>query len=411
MNAADLERLAPLNEALFAAWGGAGDPACVAAALRRYLETRTALSARYRMFEIANHRIFRIDGDLLVPYDAHGLLIVFRLAPGAARVVYEHRFPHGAIFTDRRIFEQVGSSGEVIDLERMIYHLDVGDMEAVQVHRLRDLASTLERINASGSRYEVVYLMRFLVARLCSSSYNRLTGAKNLQPEIMRVRQALLEFLRGPFAARLGLPTRVLVRHISGLVTQPRLIERVWQDTIDLCEVHVRGSSIANEIRRSTHHALSWQTLQLTTAYLDWLDTGRASFPDPEHMVPAAADGEARSSPGVRALVERIAADLEQLLGDAQVTQRIGEWRDAWAGDLQRCDDGRILPDHLRAALEEGAATGNRWVWQQHLRVMRRLAVDERWPAGLGRELADTLDALQEPLPGDRYVAILTGRK
>jgi pyruvate,orthophosphate dikinase len=401
MNREARQRLTPLNRALVAAWGDDGDPSLENRALRRYLETRTALSARYRMFEIANHRIFRVNGGLLVPYDAHGLLIVFHLERDSARILFEHKFPHGTIFTDRKIFDLAGMSGEPVDLDRLIYHLDTRDMEAVQVHRLRDLASTLERINACGSRHEVVYLLRFLVARLCTTSYNRLTGAKNLQPEIIRVREALLEFLRGPFAVRLGLPTRVMVRHVSGLVTQPRLIERVWQDTIDLCEVHVRGSSIANEIRRSTHHTLSWSTLRLATAYRDWLLTGQAAFPDPEHMAPTAADEGARARPEVLRLAGRIAADLEQLLGDAQVTRRIGEWRESYAGDLQRCDSGRTLDDHLRALIGDGAEAGNRWAWQQQLRVMGRMAGDARWPAAPRQDFVTVLEHLQRLVPGE----------
>ncbi len=400
MNAEDLRRLVPLNRALFRAWGGAGNEGLETAALRRYLETRTALGARYRMFEIANHRIFRADAGLLVPYDAHGLLVIFLLDAGGERIVFEHKFPHGTIFTDRRIRELAGMEGEVIDLERRIYHLDTSDMETVQVHRLRDLANTLERINASGSRHEVVYLMRFLVARLCTGSHRPLVGAKNLQPEVARVRAALLAFLEGPFASRLGLPTRVLVRHISGLVTQPRLIERVWQDTIDLCEVRVRGSSIANEIRRSTHHALGWQTLSLVTAYREWLETGHAVFPDPD-QAPTAADEAARADSEVLPLVRRIAADLEQLLGDAQLTQRIAEWREAYAGDLQRCESGRSLPQHVEALLTDGAEAGNRWTWQQHLRIIGRMVRDPRWPDPARREVEKVLDGLQSILPGD----------
>ena len=156
MNSDDLQRLVPLNQALMAAWGGAGDPQLESAALRCYLETRTALSARYRMFEIANHRVFQVDGGLLVPYDAHGLLVMFRLGPEHAQVVFERKFSHGTVFTDRSIFELVGIRGEPVDLERRIYALDTSAVDAVQVHRLRDLASTLERINASGSRNEVV---------------------------------------------------------------------------------------------------------------------------------------------------------------------------------------------------------------------------------------------------------------
>ena len=64
------------------------------------------------MFEIANHRVFQVDGGLLVPYDAHGLLVVFRLGPEHAQVVFERKFSHGTVFTDRSIFELVGIRGE-----------------------------------------------------------------------------------------------------------------------------------------------------------------------------------------------------------------------------------------------------------------------------------------------------------
>jgi len=36
----------------------------------------------------------------------------------------------------------------------------------------------------------------------------------------------------------------------------------------------VRGSALANELRRSTHHALGASTLRLARAYLDFLETG-----------------------------------------------------------------------------------------------------------------------------------------
>ena len=76
-------------------------------------------------------------------------------------------------------------------------------MPTIQVARLRDLARLLRRLNNCGSRHEAVYLLRFLVARLCSSSYRGMPGAKNLKPEITRVRLELAEFMNGPFAGPL----------------------------------------------------------------------------------------------------------------------------------------------------------------------------------------------------------------
>jgi hypothetical protein len=135
------------------------------------------------------------------------------------------------------------------------------------------------------------------------------------------------------------------VRSISGLVSQPKLIDEVWQDTIDLSEVHVRGSAIANEIRRSTHHALGKQTLALARAYLQWLQTGAAMFPDPERERPAAADEAARTHPAVLRLVARIVGDLEQLLGSSQLAARIAEWRRIYADELLRCESGNTLDE------------------------------------------------------------------
>lgn len=404
VNAVERERIETLNRALMDAWGADGSEENVPGALRCYLRTRSALSGAYRMFEIANHRVFRTADGLVVPYDVHGLLIVYRLEPGTNHVLMERRFPHGTIFTDESLARLCGFSGEAIDLDRRIYQLDASDMDAVAVHRLRDLAAVLERINLSGSRHEVVYLLRFLVARLCTSAYRSLAGAKNLQPEIFRVRRELLRFLQGPFAARLGLPTRVLVRHISSLVSQPRLIERVWQDTIDLCEVHVRGSSIATEIRRSTHHSLGWRTLELARAYLLWLRTGDAEFPDPEHMVPTAADLAARERPEVIELTERIVTVLEQLLGGAQLVQRLDEWRNGYADDLQRCDSGRTLDEEM-ALLETDEDGGlNPWSWQQRLRVIGRMLDGQPWQGEAKTAFREVLVELQDTLSDKRDI-------
>ena len=410
MQAEDRRTIEALNRMLLEAWGPGGNDQLHSEALRAYLGARTALSRRFRMFEIANHRLFQNGSGLLVPYDIHGLLLIYRVEPDSSRIVFERKFPHGTVFTDRSIMALCGLDGQVIDLQREIYHLDAEDMETVAVHRLRDLAGVLERINESGSRHEVVYLLRFVVARLCTSAYRSLAGAKNLQPEILRVRRAMLAFLEGPFAQRLGLPTRVLVRHISGLLTQPRLIERVWQDTIDLCEVHVRNSSIANEIRRSTHHSLGWRTLDLALAYVEWLKTGEGAFPDPDHMVPGESDHAAREQPAVVELAGRIANDLEHVLGGAQITQRLDEWRQAYVEELLRCETGRGLEAEVARLLVAGDE-GNRWTWQQQLRVIGRFVSDRGWRPETRDTMADCVDGLGSPLPGEDGFDVAAAKK
>jgi len=370
-------------------------------ALRRYLETLTFLRHRHRMFEIANHRLLRTADSLIVPYDAHGRLLVYAVQMGSEKPIKQLRLAHGTLITDDLIAELTGFKGTVIDLEREIYHLHVDDMPTIQVARLRDLAGLLRRLNNCGSRHEAVYVLRFLVARLCSSSYRGMPGAKNLKPEITRVRHELADFMNGPFAERLRLPTSILVRSISGLVSQPKLIDEVWQDTIDLSEVHVRGSAITNEIRRSTHHAMGKHTLKLSHAYLQWLETGEAVFPDPGRETPGPADEAARSNPQVTELVKRITANLEQLLGSAQISRRIGEWRDTYAGELIRCESTNTLEEELESLVNKGIRARNQWVYQHRLRSLMSKLRDGTWTAGARKPFEVALRQLQEASPED----------
>ncbi len=315
------EYISKLNKTLIDTYLRIDGKADNKALLRQYLRTMRFIGRRCGMFEIVNHRLFISNDSLVVPYDAQGELTIYQLHRDTEEIIRQVRLPHGTLVTDALIAELAGIKGDAIDLEREIYHLHIDDMPAIQVARLRDLAALLNRLNNCGSRHEAVYLLRFLVARLCSSSYRGMPGAKNLQPEISRVRRELAEFMNGPFADRLRLPTSILVRSISGLVSQPKLIDEVWQDTIDLAEVHVRGSAITNEIRRSTHHAMGKHTLKLAQAYLQWLQTGEADFPDPERDIPGPADEAARSHPEIIKLVKRIVGDLQQLLGSSQISQ------------------------------------------------------------------------------------------
>ena len=371
-------------------------------ALRSYLQTMTLLGRRYRMFEIANHRIFKSGSSLLVPYDAHGTLLVYVLHHDSEQRFQQLRLTHGTLITDTLIAELTGrTTNEVIDLEREIYHLHVDDMPDIQIARLRDLANLLKRLNNCGSRHEAVYLLRFLVARLCSSSYRGMPGAKNLKPEINRVRTELSEFMNGPFAERLRLPTSILVRSISGLVSQPKLIDAVWQDTIDLSEVYVRGSAITNEIRRSTHHAMGTHTLKLARAYHQWLETGEADFPEPEREIVGPADEAARSNPVVLKLVKGIIANLEQLLGSAQIAKRLNEWRETYTSELESCGLNSSLQEELESLVSKGIRDDNPWVYQQRVRNLMGKLQDGDWSADAREPFARALEDLLEFRPGD----------
>jgi phosphohistidine swiveling domain-containing protein len=399
-NETEQQQLEMLNGALVSAYAGDGGDEAHRQALRCYLQTMPVLGERYRMFEIANHRIFKCDGTLIVPYKALGNLSIHILQTNGEHRIVSRRLQHGAIITDNMVADVAGVQGEVIDLEREIYQLDVEGMPVIQISRLRDLANVLERLNRCGSRHEAVYLLRFIVARLCSASQPGLPGAKNLQTEIARVRRELAALLNGPFAARLRLPLRVLVRSISDLVSRPKIIDEVWQDTIDLSEVYVRGSAIANEIRRSTHHALGKRTLKLARAYLQWLETGEAEFPDPARERPGPQDQAAREDPGVRALTGRIVDNLQHLMGSAQISERITEWRQEYADELVRCDSSGTMAEELEALVENGIHAANRWIYQHRLRNLVSKAKSGRWPPGARESFEASLERLQNKLPG-----------
>jgi phosphoenolpyruvate synthase/pyruvate phosphate dikinase len=390
-----------LNRALLAAYGPGGTPELHKPALRFYLRTMTVLNRELGWFSIANNRIFRAGERLVVPYETHGQLSIHILDGQPDPVVRTRRLIHGTLVTDAFIAELSGLEGRPVDLEREIYHFEVEDVPAIPLTRLRDLARLLARLNTSGSRHEAVYLLRFLVARLCSTSYKGVPGAKNLQNEINQVRAELARFMNGPFADRMRLPARILVRSISGLVSRPKLIDEVWQDTIDLSEVLVRGSSIANEIRRSTHHAIGKHTLLLAQAYLEWLQTGAVMFPDPQRTIPSEADSAARSNPAVLELVRRIVSSLEQLLGSSQIAQRLDEWRLAYREDLMRCASANSLDDELESLVVNGIRAGNRWVYQHRLRSLGSKLREGDWPADASAGFEASLARLGETLPGE----------
>ena len=140
---------------------------------------------------------------LIVPYDAHGSCRFTLLREDSEQLIGASCACLTALITDELIAELAGMQGEVIDLEREIYHLDVDDMPTIQVSLVCvTWPSLLRRLNNCGSRHEAVYLLRFLVARLCSTVRTAACpAAKNLRPEIARVRHELAEFMNSPFAS------------------------------------------------------------------------------------------------------------------------------------------------------------------------------------------------------------------
>jgi len=161
----------------------------------------------------------------------------------------------------------------------------------------------------------------------------------------------------------------------------------------------VRGSTITNEIRRSTHHAMGKHTLKLARAYLQWLQTGEADFPDPEREVPGPSDEAARSQDGVAELVKRIVSNLEQLLGSSQIARRLAEWRDNYANELVRCESTNSLEDELESLVTKGIQANNQWVYQHRLRSFASKLRDGTWTAEAHEPFEASLKILQESLP------------
>jgi hypothetical protein len=363
-------------------------------ALRGYIRFRADTMRSVRPFEIVNDRVLR-DGDrLVVPYlVGEGLLLHF-VRDGEVSVEQRSLLP-GTIVTDPLIEKITGVRGEIIDFEADLYGYDVDSMPNIRIWRIRDMAALLKELQRSANYYRAAILLRCLVVRLCGRSFRGFLGAKNLRPEVSQLNTEIINVLNGPFAERLKLPMRILVRNVSGLLLRPNLIDQVWNDAIDLAEVHVRGSRIANELRRSSHHALGRPTLELATAYHQYLQ-GRGSeqlsalgFDEVSN-----ADERAARQTAPRALVERIVHNLEKLLGSAEIVTRIREWQDAYTEALVRCEFGKGLDDEMDTAITGGIRAGNRWVFRHHVRILARKAEEVAELLG-GREPAQNLLALE----------------
>ena len=224
-------------------------------ALHHYIRFRTETWKTIRPFEIANDRVV-VDGKrLLVPYLA-GSELLLHLVDGEETTLDRRPLATGTIVTDALLAEISGVQGEVIDLEDDLYGYHVDALPEFRVARIRDMVALLRELEQTPNYYRAAVYLRSLVVRLCGRSFSGFLGAKNLRPEVSQLNAEIVKVLDLPFADRLKLSMRVLVRNVSALLLRPSLIDQVWTDAIDLAEIHVRGSPIANELRRSSHHAL-----------------------------------------------------------------------------------------------------------------------------------------------------------
>jgi enolase len=344
------------------------------AALREFIRFRTETLREVRPFELLNNKVVRDGERLLVAYRAGGGLLTHLVQRG--RVEVGHRkLRAGTIVSDELLAAQSGVRGEVIDLEEDLFGYDVESAPQVRVSRIRDMTALLQELDKTANYYQAAIYLRCLVVRLCGRSFRGFLSAKNLLPEVRQLDAEFVKVLNGPFAERLKLPMRVLVRNVSALLVRPNLIDEIWSDAIDLAEVQVRGSQIANELRRSSHHALGATTLEIASAYHQYLQTGGFDALRQLGFAEASeADERARRQTAARALVERIRENLEKLLGKSEILGRIREWQDAYAEALVRCEFGNVLDEELDAVVNGGIRARNRWVYRHHLRILSRKA-------------------------------------
>jgi enolase len=370
-------------------------------ALYHYRILRQSIGERVGRFAIANHRVFLSSDTLFVPYVVADTLLVHKVTDDNTETVFERPVPVGKIITDDVLRELTGLDGEVIDFEPDLSELTTENAGVVHVTRIRDMVEQLKRINHSVNRNESVFVLRCLVARLSLFSFKQYLSAKNLQSEVHNALKELTRFVNTMTSARRPFLLRMLIRNITSVISKPKLIDRMWNDTIDLAEIHVRGSDIVNELRRSSHHAIGRHTLTLARAYQTYINTGDATeLAGVGYPVVGPADEAARQSERPKQLLTRVIHDLEDLLGTSETVSHIREWQADYEAALGRCEFGRSLVEEMDAAIT-GIRTPNRWTYYHHLRIVKS-RVAEFVPNLTGAsEIARRLDALLQLKPDE----------
>jgi len=389
------EAVREVSSALYRCYATDAEPEQLRIALRQYLRVRTETMKTVRPFEIANDKIVRTEGRVLVPYLVGDDFLVHDVRAGEV-TANSRPLRAGTIITDELLAEMTGVRGDVIDFDGEIYGYAMDAIPEIRISRVRDMTALLKELGASANYYGAAIYLRGIVMRLCGHSFRGFLDAKNLRSEVHQLNTEIVEVLNCPFADRLRFAMRVLVRKASGLLLRPSLIDQVWNDAIDLSEVHVRGSRIANELRRSSHHALGKATLDLATAYRGYLENGSV-----EQLAAlgfgeiSASDEAARQQAEPRAILERMVHGLEKLLGSAQIATRIREWQDVYAEALVRCEFGKSLDEELETTVDGGIRARNRWVFGHHLRILGN-KVEEVAALLSGTQYGSELNALEQ---------------
>ena len=360
---ADQEALSAFERELYRAFVEQDSRVEVRQMLSSYQQTRADLSQRVGRFGIVNNRIFKYDGCLRVPYLLADTLLLRAVCADTTELVTVLRYPNGTIYTDGLI-EEIARAGAIpIDLEHLLFAFEADHATEPRITRIRDIASLLRDVNEASNRNEGLHLLRHLVARLCNLSVKTFLGAKNLQPEVNNLNTQLLRFINGWLCRGLPGLTRTVVRNLSSVIGKPNLIDQLWNDTIRLAEVEVRGSAIVNELRRSSHHALGQRTLLLAQAYLDFLELGdTATLARLGFATPGEADLEARTREEPHKVVARVVEDLGRLLGTSETVARIREWQQSYTENLFQCQFGNSIEAELETLINKGIGARNRWV-------------------------------------------------
>lgn len=392
--------LAAVNNALLQAYGNEADKVTKSEALKKYVATKHSIARRTGRFGVVNNRIYLTPKNMYVPYLVGNTLLVHNVHHGTTEILATHTFSQGKILSDKLMQSVAGVEGTPVDMEKDLFNFDADRAISVPIGRIGDLAEQLRNINETANRSEAIYILRILVARLSLFSFKKQLNAKNLQSEVYNLFKELMRFINAPLSERLPLLLRILVRDIAAVVTRPKLIDRLWNDTIDLAEIYIRGSAVVNELRRSTHHAMGRHTLKLAQAYLKYLESGdRYGLAEMGYPEPAPSDEEARKLERPKEIVVRIIEDLQQILGNTETITRIREWQADYASTLLRCEFEKNIGDELTSALD-GIRTGNRWIYYHHLRIIKNRIVQFSDHLHSSKTIVERLNRLLELNPG-----------
>jgi enolase len=399
-SSAEQEVISRLNRDLFRVCIDQDSSTDIKDTLRSYQQIKADLVQRVGRFGIVNNRIFTHNGSLRIPYLIGDTLALYSVGGDDHEDISVRRFPPGTIYTDGLFDELAGKPGTPIDLELRLFAFDAEHITEPRIARIRDIASLLKDVNRASNRNEALHLLRHLVARLCNLSVKTFLGAKNLQPEVNNLNSQLLDFINGWLCRSMPGLTRTVVRNLSSVIGKPNLIDQLWNDTIRLAEVEVRGSAIVNELRRSSHHALGQRTLNLARAYLEYLDNGETTeLARLGFAAPADADIAAAKLERPRQIVSRVVEDLGRLLGTSETVARIREWQESYADSLLQCQFGNPIEAELETLITKGIHARNRWVFYHHLRILTQKVEDFTQPQKVTGAFKDCLDGLHELKP------------